>query len=430
MTCHTGRVKQTLLAERWRAGKATLLRAAGPPPRPSRAAQIADAALGVVLAAATLNYTLKASDLPVDAKPRPLPPIPGFVEPLHSTPYVGPVQVILAILSGLPLAFRRRFPLATFWVVLAATLLLHVRVRDTDTALLTFASCLIAAYSAAMYSPYRVAAITSLVIGAAFIGVLHDSNVPDITAGYVPFLVIIGIGLAANTAHTWKQRLTALQAEQAAATRQAVEHERARIARELHDVVTHNVAVMVVQAGAARKVIDVSPDKARQSLLAVEAGGRAAMAELRHVMGLLTMSGDGPEPVDLVPQPGLDQLPELAGRVRATGVPVELTVTGKPAPLPTGVDLAAYRVVQEALTNTVKHAPGAHVQINVDYGLESLRVEVADTGATSASPEVPGNGRGLMGLRERLALYGGTLQSGIRPTGGYRVSATIPVARP
>jgi signal transduction histidine kinase len=177
-------------------------------------------------------------------------------------------------------------------------------------------------------------------------------------------------------------------------------------------------------------VIDVSPDKARQSLLAVEAGGRAAMAELRHVMGLLTMSGDGPEPIDLVPQPGLDQLPELAGRVRATGVPVELTVTGTPAPLPAGVDLAAYRVVQEALTNTVKHAPGAHVQINVDYGLESLRVEVADTGATFASPEVPGNGRGLMGLRERLALYGGTLQSGIRPTGGYRVSATIPVARP
>jgi signal transduction histidine kinase len=105
-------------------------------------------------------------------------------------------------------------------------------------------------------------------------------------------------------------------------------------------------------------------------------------------------------------------------------------VTGTPAPLPAGVDLAAYRVVQEALTNTVKYAPGAHVQINVDYGPESLRVEVADTGATSVAPDVPGNGRGLIGLRERLALYGGTLQSGIRPTGGYRVSATIPVARP
>jgi signal transduction histidine kinase len=422
-------VKQTLLAERWRAGKTTLLRAAGPPPRPSRAAQIADAALGIVMAAATLNYTLKGGDAPIG--PKPLPPIPGFVpETLPSTGNVGPLQVILAMASGLALAFRRRFPLATFWVVLAATLLLHVGVRDTDSALLTFASCLIAAYSAAMYSPYRVAAITSIVIGAGLIGVRHDATVPQVTAGYVPFLIIIGIGLAANTAHTWKQRLTSVQAEQETSTRQAVEHERARIARELHDVVTHNVAVMVVQAGAARKVIDVSPDQARQSLLAVEAGGRAAMAELRHVMGLLTMSGDGAEPIDLVPQPSLDQLPELAGRVRATGVPVELTVTGTPAPLPAGVDLAAYRVVQEALTNTVKYAPGAHVQINVDYGPESLRVEVADTGATtSVAPDVPGNGRGLIGLRERLALYGGTLQSGIRPTGGYRVSATIPVAR-
>jgi signal transduction histidine kinase len=424
-------VKPTLLADRWRAGKTMLLRAAGPPPRPSRPAEIADAALGIVLAAATLNYTLKASHGPIGVKPGPLPPIPGFApEGLPTTASVGPLQVILAIGSGLALAFRRRYPLATFWVVLFATLLLHVRVQDSDTALLTFASCLIAAYSAAMYSPYRVAAITSLVIGAALIGVRHDTTVPQVTAGYVPFLIIIGIGLAANTAHTWKQRLASVQAEQETATRQAVEHERARIARELHDVVTHNVAVMVVQAGAARKVIDVSPDKARESLLAVEAGGRAAMAELRHVMGLLTMSGDGPEPGDLVPQPGLDQLPELAGRVRATGVPVELTVTGTPAPLPAGVDLAAYRVVQEALTNTVKHAPGARIQINVDYGPASLLVEVADTGATSTPPEVSGNGRGLMGLRERLALYGGSLQSGIRPTGGYRVSATIPVTRP
>ena len=230
-------MKQTLLADWWRAGKTTLLRAAGPPPRPSRAAQIADAALGIVLAAATLNYTLKASHAPIGAKPGPIPPIPGFApETMPSSGNVGPLQVILAIASGLALAFRRRYPLATFWVVLAATLLLHVRVGDTDTALLTFASCLIAAYSAAMYSPYRVAAITSLVIGATLIGVRHDTTVPQVTAGYVPFLVIIGIGLVANTAHTWKQRLASVQAEQQAATRQAVEHERARIARELHDV--------------------------------------------------------------------------------------------------------------------------------------------------------------------------------------------------
>jgi signal transduction histidine kinase len=199
----------------------------------------------------------------------------------------------------------------------------------------------------------------------------------------------------------------------------------------LHDVVTHNVAVMLVQAGAARKMIDVSPDEARQAMLAVEAGGRAAMAELRHVMGLLAVTGDGPQPDDLAPQPSLAQLAALAGRVRDAGVPVELSVTGAPTPLPVGVDLAAYRVVQEALTNTVKHAPGARVQISVDYRPKALRVEVVDSGGTQTlldSPDVDGNGRGLVGLRERLAVYGGTLQAGARPTGGYRVSATIPVA--
>jgi signal transduction histidine kinase len=329
------------------------------------------------------------------------------------------------------LALRRRFPLTTFWVVLVAALLFHVDVRATDTQVLTFTAGLIAAYTAAMYGPYRVASIASLVAGTALIAVLHDANVPNIRPGYVPFFVLVGIGIAANSVHVWKQRVLALQAQQEAATRQAVERERSRIARELHDVVTHNVAVMLVQAGAARKMIDVSPDEARQAMLAVEAGGRAAMAELRHVMGLLAVTGDGPQPDDLAPQPSLAQLAALAGRVRDAGVPVELSVTGAPTPLPVGVDLAAYRVVQEALTNTVKHAPGARVQISVDYRPKALRVEVVDSGGTQTlldSPDVDGNGRGLVGLRERLAVYGGTLQAGARPTGGYRVSATIPVA--
>jgi signal transduction histidine kinase len=244
-------------------------------------------------------------------------------------------------------------------------------------------------------------------------------------------LVLVPLGLLANTMHTWKQRARAAEEEQQAATRLAVEHERARIARELHDVVTHNVSVMVVQAGAARKVMDAAPEQAREALLAVEAGGRAAMAELRHVMGLLTMNGDGSEPsaIDLAPQPGLDQLPMLAERVRATGVPVEVFVTGTPTPLPPGVDLVAYRVVQEALTNTVKHADGASVRISVAYSADELRIEVVDTGGTTAASAISGlgEGRGLIGMRERLAVYGGTLIAGKRPTGGYRISAVIPL---
>jgi signal transduction histidine kinase len=214
-----------------------------------------------------------------------------------------------------------------------------------------------------------------------------------------------------------------VEADKEAATRRAVQEERARIARELHDVVTHNVSMMTVQAGAARKVMDSAPDQAREALLAVEAGGRAAMSELRHVMGLLTM----PEAVDLAPQPGLDQVAALAGRIRDTGVPVELVVSGTPVPLPPGVDLAAYRVVQEALTNTVKHAAGASVAITVDYRPGEVRVEVADTGGVPSPAAASGNGRGLMGLRERLAVYDGTLDAGPRGTGGYRVRAVIPV---
>jgi len=423
-------VNEAVIANRWRAGVAALRRATSPPPRLSRAAWTADAVLAVVMAASTVNYALKARDSVIGVGPMPRPPIPGFtvVPRLDHAALVGPGQLVLAALTGLALAMRRRFPLVTFWVVLVATLLLHARVRDPDTALLTFASCLIAAYSAAVYSPYRVGAIASLVVGAGLLGVLHDANVPEITAGYVPFLVVLGLGLAANTIHTWKERVAQLQAEQDKATRQAVQRERSRIARELHDVVTHNVAVMVVQAGAARTVIDAAPEQARDALLAVEAGGRAALAELRHVMGLLT--GDDPETAELAPQPGLDQLAGLAGRVRGTGVPVEVAVTGTPRPLTAGVDLTAYRVVQEALTNTLKHAAGSSVRISVDYGADSLRVEVTDTGGVSTTADGSSNGRGLVGLRERLAVYGGTLQAGVLPTGGFRVRAVIPIEQP
>ena len=419
-----------MIPERWRNGIGSLRRAVSPPPRLSRAAWTADAVLAVVLAASTVDYTLKArNDSMVAPGVPPRPPIPGvaFAPHLAQGVAIGPGHLILAALTGLPLVVRRRWPLAAFWAVLVATLLFHAHVRDPDTALFSFAACLIAAYSAAMYSPYRVAAIASLVVGAGLLGALHDANVPDITAGYVPFLVVLGLGLTGNTIHTWKQRIASLQAEHDEATRQAVQRERARIARDLHDVVTHNVAVMVVQAGAARKVMDAAPERARDALLAVENGGRAALSELRHVMGLLTMSGEGPQPAELAPQPGLDLLAALAGRLRDTGVPVELVVTGTPSPLGAGVDLTAYRVVQEALTNTLKHAAGSSARVSVDYAEDSVRVEVADTGGVSAAADGSGTGRGLIGLRERVAVYGGTLHAGVLPAGGFRVRAVIPI---
>jgi signal transduction histidine kinase len=412
------------------------------------------------------------------------------------TQWAPPGQIALAALTALPLALRRRYPVGAYWSVLVTTLAFHFLSYDPDlvtpsgdSTVYTFISCAIAAYSAAVFTPYRRFGTLSLGAGAFLIAVFHNLNVPEVAPGFLPFLVLVPIGLAANTMHTWRQRMRAMEAEQDAATRLAVDKERARIARELHDVVTHNVSMMTVQAGAARTVMATAPDQAHQALLAVEAAGRQAMGELRHVMGLLAMTtssrdpstapgrpapsaphpagdtgltglpghdrsggladlrtlgdvgglgdlggltglggfGTFDDPAELAPQPGLGQITDLADRVRGTGTPVELVVSGTPVPLPAGVDLAAYRVAQEALTNTVKHASGASVRISVDYLPDQVRIEVADTGGHPSASASTGNGRGLIGLRERLAVYGGTLDAGRRITGGFRVRAVLPV---
>jgi signal transduction histidine kinase len=413
---------------------------AGVPPRLSRWAWAADAVLALVLAVGTVSADLDRSyvedasgemlkhegPLP-DRGLAPVPPTPpGTIFPVveHT---LGPLPwwaVVLAVLTAVPLAWRRHRPLAAFWAVLAATALFHLSEVNRDATVATFASVLIAAYSAAMYSPHRKAAGASLAAGAVLLAV--GKLVPDVDRSLIPLLVLAPVALAANGLHAWRHRVRTLRAEQEAATRRAVDEERRRIARELHDVVTHNVSMMTIQAGAARKVLDVSADQAREAMLAVEAAGRTAMSELRQVMGLLTMAADGsPENMDLAPQPGLDRLAELVDRVRGTGVAVELTVTGTPRELPAGVDLAAYRVVQEGLTNAVKHASGASVTVTVAYAPGELRVDVQDSGGVPTPAE--GNGRGLIGLRERLAVYGGTLHNGRRPRGGYRIRAVIPV---
>jgi signal transduction histidine kinase len=230
--------------------------------------------------------------------------------------------------------------------------------------------------------------------------------------------------------------------------------ERARLASELHDVVTHNVSMMVVQAGAARQVLSADPGEATRALRAVESSGRTAMTELRHLLGLLSPppgTADAGEPAgppaappdaasnpggtaDLAPQPGLEELREMVGRVVTAGLPVELRITGTPRDLPPGLGLAMYRVVQEALTNVIKHAGKPRTEVRLNYEPAALVVEVADDGrpipAAGPAPDagVPrGAGMGLLGLRERVALYGGELSAGPRPGGGWLVKARIPV---
>ncbi|MGW4498284.1 sensor histidine kinase [Micromonospora sp. NPDC004336] len=427
-----------------------LLRPSGPLPRPARRSLVLDAilALGLALVAIQAGYGVPfpapAGDVAVPHRPDPPQP-PVSSGPAETVETFAPalaqhhlVWAVVMLIVAAPLAVRRRYPLAALWIVIGTAAAVAVVTDDRATLRFSFYACVLAAYSAAVYSPYRLPALASQAAAALLYGRLQSSSpLPTVSSDAVPFLVLIPIAIATDGLRRWRRRAeeerartAALRRERREALRRAAEQERARIARELHDVVTHNVSMMVIQAGAARRVMAADQEQAREALLAVEAGGRAAMSELRHVMGLLTMSADGPDPAgaaDLAPQPGLDGLDALVAGVRAGGVPVELRVTGRPGAVPSGIQLAAYRVVQEALTNVVKHAPGASATVVVDQHAGHLRVEVVDTGGAERAPAATGSGRGLVGLRERLAVYGGTLHSGPCPTGGYRVHAQIPL---
>ncbi|MFC8226449.1 sensor histidine kinase [Streptomyces sp. NPDC057287] len=407
----------------------------GPPLRPTRRAWQFDTLVALTVGIATVYYGIDNAD---NVVVREIAPGVEHVMPRPSGPGGMAFMVTLAFIASGALALRRRYPLAVLCLVTTAALL-----TPYDVSRLTFYAFVIAVYSAAVYSPYRVATLAALPVAVALVSTSGNSVTPIVPNEYVALLILAPMAMAAVGLRNWKlrtaegrTRLSALEREQDAALRRAVEHERARIARELHDVVTHNVSMMIIQAGAARKIMQISPEQAAEALLAVEAGGRAAMTELRHVMGLLTMADEGEgtdrdadlaDTPELAPQPGLDQLETLVGRVRDTGLAVDLTVTGPPRPLPPGLELAAYRVVQEALTNTVKHASGATASVTVEYGSERLRVEVTDTGGHPGANAPVGNGRGLIGLRERLAVCDGILNTGRRLTGGYRVEALIPV---
>lgn len=409
----------------------------GPPLRPGRRAVRFDALVALVLGVTTVYYGIDNAD---NVVVREIAPGVEYVVARPAGTGGLALMVTLAAIASGALALRRRFPLAVLCVVTAAVLMTPHSVMR-----LTFYAFVIAVYSAAVHSPYRAATLAALPVSVLLVGTSGNSVTPIVPNEYIALLILVPMAGASLGLRTWKlrtdegrARLSDLEREQAEALRRAVERERARIARELHDVVTHNVSVMVIQAGAARKVMRTAPEQAGEALLAVEAGGRAAMTELRHVMGLLTMAGEGapddgsgqPAGVELAPQPGLDQLDALVGRVRDAGLPVGLTVTGPSREIPPGIGLAAYRVVQEALTNTVKHASGATAAVTVEYGPERLRVEVTDTGGRPGRDAGSGNGRGLIGLRERLAVYDGTLHTARRLTGGYRVEALIPLEAP
>ncbi|RPK94701.1 sensor histidine kinase [Streptomyces sp. ADI98-10] len=255
----------------------------------------------------------------------------------------------------------------------------------------------------------------------------------------VPFVLAWVLGDSLRTRRAYfdqlEERAARLEREREAQSKVAVAAERARIARELHDVVAHNVSVMVVQADGAAYVMDAAPDQAKQALETISSTGRQALAEMRRLLGVLR-TGDAPESGEYVPQPDVEQIEDLVEQVRQTGLEVDFKVEGTPRPLPSGVELTAYRVVQEALTNTRKHGgPDAGASVRLVYFDDGLGLLIEDDGRGAAHElyedgGADGAGHGMIGMRERVGMVGGTLDAGPRPGGGFRISALLPLKPP
>ncbi|MFD0021889.1 sensor histidine kinase [Streptomyces sp. NPDC058382] len=252
----------------------------------------------------------------------------------------------------------------------------------------------------------------------------------------VPFVLAWVLGDSMRTRRAYfdqlEERAARLEREREAQSKVAVAAERARIARELHDVVAHNVSVMVVQADGAAYVMDAAPDQARQALETISSTGRQALAEMRRLLGVLR-TGDVRESGEYVPQPDVEQIEDLVDKVRQSGLAVDFKIEGTPRPLPSGVELTAYRIVQEALTNTRKHGgPNAGASVRLVYFDDGLGLLVEDDGRGAAHElyedgGADGAGHGMIGMRERVGMVGGTLDAGPRPGGGFRISALLPL---
>ena len=334
------------------------------------------------------------------------------------------LAVPVGLLMTLPLALRRRTPLAVVVVVmgaLAAQSLLDSSEQPPQT---PFIAMVVAVYSVAAYSER-----TRALIGGAISFVVIFLSEPDEFIVGGPLYT--GVWLAGRLFHdrqrlaaALQSRTVALEREQEETARLAIAEERARIARELHDVVAHSVSVMVVQAGAERLALGPGHESTRETLVSIEKTGRQALGEMRRLLGMLRKED---EELALAPLPSLDHLDSLVAHVREAGLPVELQVEGVRQTLPAGVDISAYRIVQEALTNALRHAGPARARVIVRYGEAEVEVEVADDGR--GPHEVNGAGHGLVGMRERVALYGGELKTGLREGGGYAVRARLPFDR-
>jgi signal transduction histidine kinase len=346
---------------------------------------------------------------------------------------VAPVSVGLLLLQTLPLAFRHLAVWPVFLVSTAATIAHAALATDSLNSSL---GSLFALYAVADQADRRRSAVAGLILGIGLGAIIvTKAPMPAALGALLQAELAVTVAWILGTwAHerrayigTVEDRAARAEREQQDNAARAVASERARIARELHDVVSHQVSVIVIQAGAARRALGRRPDDVAAAIEAIETAGRHALTDMRRMLGILGEPGPG-RPESLAPLPGLDELGALVERVRAAGIRVELSIEGERRPLDPGVEVGAYRIVQEALTNVLKHASASEARVAVGYEPAVLMIEVENrrTGRSSDLPRGSGEGHGLIGMRERATVLGGTLDAGPTPT-GFRVSARLPV---
>lgn len=329
---------------------------------------------------------------------------------------------LLAALTGLALIWRQRWPMV---VMLAIFLAAEI---SREAPYVEILCVTIGAYSIGAHERQRLLGVLELLVICALVIQLLGGQLPVVPSMFGPFVVTIPLWLAGNAIRQGRERAEALveraariEREKELSLQAAHGDERARIARELHDVVAHSVSVMVIQAGAARHVVEQSPEKAIQALETVEETGREAMRELRQILGVLGRSDGG-----TAPQPSLDGIEKLVSSVRDAGLPVELEVQGEARPIPALLGLTAFRVIQEALTNAMRHSGMAHTSVRLDYRPGELKIEVLSDCAVPP-PSGPSEGRGLAGMRERVKSAGGRMEAGPDIERGYRVRVWLPL---
>jgi signal transduction histidine kinase len=327
---------------------------------------------------------------------------------------------LIAPFLTVPIAFRRIYPMLVGTVVpmIAA---IEFAVWHGPNLIVQPIANFCALYALTVWTSSRRFAIGFALVMATILATALGKATLHQAVGFAAVEAVVML-LVRRVIGDRDRRARIAERERDVAAREAVVEERARIARELHDVIAHHVSMIVLQAGAERRVLGDANASTREVLETVEQSGRSALTETRRLLGMLR--GDANEP--LAPQPGLDDVPTLVGQLRDAGLPVELEIEGERRELPVGIELSAYRIIQEALTNSLKHAGNAQASVHVRYGPDSLELEIADDGA-GGTVRALGGGHGLVGMRERVALYGGRFDASRGPSGGFAVRVVLPI---